>query len=58
MEVLKKELKLNLAEITARKVPSLTKISQKTLRKLEDRVINAKKTIAINPIIVLMGMFY
>jgi len=49
MDVLKKELKLDLREIKAVKVPSDTKIPQKTLRKLEDRIINANKTIAINP---------
>ena len=49
VEVLKKGLKLDLKQIVALKVPSLTKIPQKTLRKLEDRIINANKTIAINP---------
>lgn len=49
MEVLKKSLKLNLPEITAVKIPSLIKVPQKTLRKLEDRIINAQKTIAVNP---------
>jgi sugar-specific transcriptional regulator TrmB len=49
MDVLKKNLKLDLLEIKAIKVPSSNKIPQKTLRKLEDRIINAQKTIAINP---------
>lgn len=49
MEVFKKGLKLNLSEIIATKIPSLTKVPQKTLRKLEDRIDNATKTIAINP---------
>lgn len=49
LEVLKKRLKLDLPEITAVKIPSLTKVPQKTLRKLEDRIINAKTTIAVNP---------
>lgn len=49
LEVLRHRLKLDLPEITAVKIPSLTKIPQKTLRKLEDRIINAKTTIAVNP---------
>jgi sugar-specific transcriptional regulator TrmB len=49
MEVFKKNLKLDLLEIKAIKVPSLTKVPQKTLRKLEDRIINANKTIAVSP---------
>lgn len=49
MEVFKKGLKLSLSEIIAIKVPSLTKVPQKTLRKLEDRIDNATKTIAIDP---------
>lgn len=49
MDVLRNSLKLNLPEIKAVKVPSETKVPQKTLRKLEDRIINAKNTIAVNP---------
>jgi hypothetical protein len=49
MDVFKKNLRLDLPEIKAIKVPSLTKIPQKTLRKLEDRIINANRTIAISP---------
>lgn len=49
LEVLKHRLKFDLPEITAVKIPSLTKVPQKTLRKLEDRIINAKTTIAVNP---------
>ena len=49
MEVFKKRLKLDLSEIYAVKIPSLTKVPQKTLRRLEDRIINAKTTIAVNP---------
>lgn len=49
MDVLKKALKLDLLEIKAIKVPNPNKVPQKTLRKLEDRIINAQKTIAINP---------
>lgn len=55
MDVFKRGLKLNLLEIIAIKVPSLTKVPQKTLRKLEDRIINATKTIAINPNQVIIG---
>lgn len=49
LDVLKKGLKLDLPEIIAVKIPSQTKIPQKTLRKLEDRILNAQATIAINP---------
>lgn len=49
MDVFKRKLKLSLLEIKAIKVPSLTKVPQKTLRKLEDRIVNAQKTIAISP---------
>lgn len=49
LEVLKMGLKLNLPQILAIKVPTLTKVPQKTLRKLEDRIINAQTTIAVDP---------
>ncbi len=49
LEVLKKGLQLNLPEIMAVKIASATKVPQKTLRKLEDRIINAQTTIAVNP---------
>jgi len=49
MDVFSKGLKLDLPEVVALKVPSLTKVPQKTLRKLEDRIVNASKTIAIDP---------
>ncbi|EKE20142.1 MAG: hypothetical protein ACD_8C00050G0005 [uncultured bacterium] len=49
LDVLKNRLKLKLPEIVAVKIPSATKVPQKTLRKLEDRIINAQKTIAVNP---------
>lgn len=49
LEVLKKGLRLDLPEIKATKISSTTKIPQKTLRKLEDRILNAQTTIAINP---------
>lgn len=49
LDVLKKALDLNLPEIVALKIPSQTKVAQKTLRKLEDRIINAQTTIAVSP---------
>lgn len=49
LDVLKNRLKLGLPEVFAVKIPSSTKVPQKTLRKLEDRIINAQKTIAVNP---------
>lgn len=49
LDILKKRLKLDLPEITAIKIPTTTKVPQKTLRKLEDRIVNAKSTIAVNP---------
>lgn len=49
LDVLKKSLSLNVNESKASKVPTLTKIAQKTLRKLEDRIFNAQSTIAVNP---------
>jgi predicted amidophosphoribosyltransferase len=49
MTILNHSLQINLPEITATKIPSLTKVPQKTLRKLSDRIVNAQSTIAINP---------
>jgi DNA-binding Lrp family transcriptional regulator len=49
LDVFEKYLNLDLPKITALKIDSPTKIPQKTLRKLEDRIINAQTTIAINP---------
>jgi len=49
LSVLKKTLRLELSEISITKVSSPTKVAQKTLRKLEDRIINAQTTIAVNP---------
>jgi len=49
LDVLKKALKIYLPEIVAVKVPSQTKVAQKSLRKLEDRILNARMTIAVNP---------
>ncbi len=55
LEVLKKGLQLDLPEITAIKIASATKVPQKTLRKLEDRIINAQTTIAVNPNQIIDG---
>ena len=49
MEVLKQNLKINLPEIIAVKTIGEARIPQKTLRKLEDRIINARATIAVSP---------
>ncbi len=49
LDVLKQKLKIDLPEIKAVKVTSNVKVPQKTLRKLEDRIINAKTTITVNP---------
>lgn len=49
LDVLKSNLNLRVSELTAMKVIGSTRIAQKTLRKLEDRIINAKQTIAVNP---------
>ncbi len=49
LEVLQMGLKLKLPQVLALKVASLTKVPQKTLRKLEDRIINAQTTIAVDP---------
>jgi predicted amidophosphoribosyltransferase len=55
VNMLKKSLRLDLPEIIAVKVPSNTKVAQKTLRKLEDRIENAQKTIAVNPNQIING---
>jgi len=49
IDFFKKQLKLNLKEIKTMKTSSEIKIPQKTLRKLEDRIINARTSIAVNP---------
>ena len=46
MDILKKQLDLGLPEIRSAKVPD-AKVAQKTLKKLEDRIENARDTIAI-----------
>lgn len=55
LEILKKSLHISLPEITAIKIASATRVPQKTLRKLEDRIINAQTTIAVNPNQVIAG---
>lgn len=55
LEVLKKSLQIDLPEIKAVKIASATKVPQKTLRKLEDRIINAQTTIAVNPNQIING---
>jgi len=49
MDELKKSLNLDLTEIKIEKVTSKTKVAQKTLRKLEDRIANARTTMAVDP---------
>lgn len=55
LDTLKQYLDLNVPEIYASKVPSSTKVAQKSLRKLEDRIENAKKSISTNPTQVICG---
>lgn len=49
LDILKKKLNLNLTEIKISKVNNPIRIPQKTLRKLEDRIINAQTTITVDP---------
>lgn len=49
LDIFRKKLQLDINEIKIEKIASLTKVPQKTLRKLEDRIINAKTTIVVNP---------
>jgi len=49
LDVLRSNLNLKMDELIATKVVGSTRIAQKTLRKLEDRIINAKETIAVDP---------
>jgi len=49
MRELLSNLNLNIDELIAMKVVGTTRIPQKTLRKLEDRIINAKQTIVVDP---------
>jgi predicted amidophosphoribosyltransferase len=49
LDVLQQKLKINLPVVKVSKVASDIKIPQKTLQKLEDRIINAKTTIVVKP---------
>ncbi|MDD3711098.1 MAG: hypothetical protein PHP37_00625 [Patescibacteria group bacterium] len=49
MDVFKKELNIELENIIISKTSGDIKIPQKTLRKLEDRIINANETISVKP---------
>lgn len=49
MDILKKELDIKLKNIVISKVSNSIKIPQKTLKKLEDRIINARDTISVKP---------
>ncbi|MBU0974415.1 winged helix-turn-helix transcriptional regulator [Patescibacteria group bacterium] len=49
LSFLENRLKIDLPKLSINKIPSSTKVAQKTLHKLEDRIINAKNTIAVNP---------
>lgn len=49
MDVLEKQLRLDVPKMKIMKVKTLTLIPQKSIRKLEDRIINASKTIALDP---------
>ena len=49
MDILEDALSLKLDKIRIEKVSNKTKIAQKTLKKLEDRIINASSTISVRP---------
>ncbi|MBT4124348.1 MAG: hypothetical protein HOC16_05255 [Candidatus Pacebacteria bacterium] len=49
LSYLKKGFSFELPELVINKTSSKVKVAQKTLRRLEDRIINAKETIAVNP---------
>lgn len=49
VDELKRNLQIKLPEIKAEKIYGITKIPQKSLRKLEDRIINASRTITVDP---------
>jgi DNA-binding HxlR family transcriptional regulator len=55
LDVLRNNLRLDLKEVSAVKISSATKVAQKTLRKLEDRIANAQVTIAVNPNQIIKG---
>lgn len=49
LDVFKQKIKINLPLVKISKVTNDIKIPQKTLRKLEDRIMNAKTTIVVKP---------
>ena len=49
LDVLKKGLRLNIQEVVISKITSETRVPQKTLRRLDDRILNAKATIVVKP---------
>ena len=49
LSYLKKGFSFELPELVINKTSSKVKVAQKTLRRLEDRITNAKETIAVNP---------
>lgn len=55
MDILKKELHINLKEVQIDKITEKIKIPQKTLRKIEDRIINARESIVVSPSQVISG---
>jgi predicted transcriptional regulator/adenine/guanine phosphoribosyltransferase-like PRPP-binding protein len=48
MSFLAKKLKINLPLILIEKIKGFAPVQQKSLKKIEDRILNAKKTIAVN----------
>lgn len=49
MDVFKKELDIKLNSVIINKISNSIKIPQKTLRRLEERIINARETISVKP---------
>lgn len=49
LDELRRKLMIDLPEIKAAKLPNKIRVPQKTLRKLEDRIINASTTITVSP---------
>lgn len=55
MDILEKELNIKLNELNIVKTAEKIKIPQKTLRKIEDRIINARESIVVSPSQVIVG---
>lgn len=55
MTYLKRFLEINLPEIKIEKIESQVKVAQKTLLKFEDRLLNAKETLAVDPNQKILG---